>query len=100
MFDPPAELHQRFDQAPPANVTSKAWGREHAMLIGGKERSSKDKFEVTESDQPRLAAGRVPAGRSRPTVDAPPSPPAHAAWPAWAATPWQERVRLLRRAAQ
>ena len=44
MFDPPAEVHQRFDQA---LVKIKVdLGREHGMLIAGKERSNKDKFEL------------------------------------------------------
>jgi 1-pyrroline-5-carboxylate dehydrogenase len=96
MFDPPAELHQRFDQSL-AKIKA-ALGREHAMLIAGKERSSKDKFEVRSPINRDWLLGvfqRGGAGDAEAAVAA-----ARAAFPAWAATPWQERVRLLRRAAR
>ena len=96
MFDPPAELHQRFDQSL-AKIRA-ALGREHAMLVAGKDRSSKDKFEVRSPINRDWLLGvfqRGGAGDAEAAVAA-----ARAAFPAWAATPWQERVRLLRRAAR
>jgi acyl-CoA reductase-like NAD-dependent aldehyde dehydrogenase len=95
MFDPPAELHQRFDRAL-ANIKADL-GREHAMHIGGEERSSKDKFEVRSPINRDWLLGVFQQG-SADDVDAAVAA-ARAAWPAWAATPWQERVRLLRRTA-
>ena len=96
MFDPPAELHRRFD-ASLAKIKS-GLGREHAMLIAGKERSSKDKFEVRSPINRDWLLGVFQQGGAA-EVDAAVAA-ARAAYPAWAATPWQERVRLLRRAAQ
>lgn len=43
MFDPPEALHRNFEKAL-AKVKS-ALGREHPMLIGGKERLAPQKFE-------------------------------------------------------
>ena len=95
MFDPPAELHQRFDQAL-ANIKA-GLGREHAMLIAGKERSSKDKFEVRSPINRDWLLGVFQHGGAE-DVDAAVAA-ARVAHPAWAATPWRERVRLLRCAA-
>ncbi len=96
MFDPPAELHRRFDAAL-ANVKS-ALGREHAMLVAGAERLSSGKFEVRSPINRDWLLGVFQQGGAD-DVDAAVAA-ARAAFPAWAATPWQERVRLLRRAAQ
>jgi 1-pyrroline-5-carboxylate dehydrogenase len=96
MFDPPAALHQRFDQSL-AKIRT-ALGREHAMLIAGKDRSSDDKFEVRSPINRDWLLGvfqRGGAGDVQAAVAA-----ARAAFPVWAATPWQERVRLLRGAAR
>ena len=96
MFDPPAELHQRFD-ASLAKVKS-ALGREHAMFVAGKDRSSREKFEVRSPINRDWLLGVFQQGGAD-DVDAAVAA-ARAAWPGWAATPWAERVRLLRRAAQ
>ena len=96
MFDPPAQLHQRFD-ASLAKIKA-GLGREHAMLIAGKERLSPDKFEVRSPINRDWLLGVFQQGGAE-DVDAAVAA-ARAAYPAWAATPWQERVRLLRRAAQ
>lgn len=96
MFDPPAELHRRFEQSL-ANIKA-GLGREHAMLVAGKEHSSKDKFEVRSPINRDWLLGVFQQGGAA-DVDAAVAA-ARAACPAWAATPWQERVRLLRGAAQ
>nr|NIM97813.1 L-glutamate gamma-semialdehyde dehydrogenase [candidate division Zixibacteria bacterium] len=43
MFDPPEELHNQFERGL-AKVKSEM-GQEHAMLIGGEEIKSREKFE-------------------------------------------------------
>ena len=96
MFDPPAELHQRFDQSI-ANVKA-ALGSEHAMLVAGKDRLSKDKFEVRSPINRDWLLGVFQRGGVEDAEAAVAT--ARAAFPAWAATPWQERVRLLRDAAR
>ena len=96
MFDPPAELHSRFDQSL-AKIKA-SLGREHAMFIAGKERWSKDKFEVRSPIDRDWLLGVFQRGGVE-DADAAVAA-ARAAFPGWAATPWQERVRLLRRAAR
>ena len=96
MFDPPAELHSRFDQSL-ASVKA-TLGREHAMLVAGEDRASKDKFEVRSPINRDWLLGVFQRGGSEDAEAAVAA--ARAAFPAWARTPWQERVRLLRRAAR
>jgi 1-pyrroline-5-carboxylate dehydrogenase len=95
MFDPPAELHRRFDQSLAKIKT--ALGREHGMLIAGEDRSSKEKFEVRSPINRDWLLGVFQRGGGADAEAA--TAAARAAFPGWAATPWQERVRLLRRAA-
>jgi 1-pyrroline-5-carboxylate dehydrogenase len=96
MFDPPAEMHRRFEQS--LAKARSSLGREHAMLIGGGEYSSKDKFEVRSPIDRDWLLGVFQQGGAA-GVDAAVAA-ARAAYPGWAATPWQERARLLRRAAR
>jgi acyl-CoA reductase-like NAD-dependent aldehyde dehydrogenase len=94
MFDPPPELHTQFDAALAA--VRAHLGGEHAMLIGGRDERAPRQFAVRSPIDTRVVLGRFQAGEdihARAAVDA-----ARAAAPAWAATPWRERVRLLRRA--
>jgi 1-pyrroline-5-carboxylate dehydrogenase len=95
MFDPPESLHRRFEDAL-VRIDTLA-GREHAMHIDGREVCAAELFEVRSPVDRRRVLGRFARGdetHARQAVAA-----ARAAWPAWAATPWQERVRLLRRVA-
>jgi acyl-CoA reductase-like NAD-dependent aldehyde dehydrogenase len=96
MFDPPAELHQRFELS--LTRIKAALGREHAMFIAGKDVLSKGKFEVRSPIDRDWLLGVFQRGESADVEAAVAA--ARAAFPAWAATHWQERVRLLRRAAR
>ncbi|WP_119287549.1 aldehyde dehydrogenase family protein [Azohydromonas sediminis] len=96
MFDPPAQLHERFDEA--LQRVRAQLGADHAMTIGGQRRGGAQWIDKRAPADARLQLGRFAAGTAadaRAAVDA-----ARAAAPAWAATPWRERVALLRRAAQ
>jgi 1-pyrroline-5-carboxylate dehydrogenase len=95
MFDPPAQLHERFEEAL-ARVKSRL-GREHPMWIGGRERAGEGAFEVRSPIDRDLLLGRFAAGTPAHAADA--LAAARAAFPGWAATLWQERVHRLRRAA-
>lgn len=95
MFDPPAELHDRFDRAL-AKVKA-GLGHEHAMLIAGRDYASADKFEVRSPIDRDWLLGVFQQGGAD-AIDAAVAA-AREAYPAWAATHWTERVRLLRRAA-
>ncbi len=95
MFDPPAELHQRFEAALARAKAS--MGAEHPMWIGGQARGAAATFEGRSPIDRDWRLGRFARGTARDAHDAVAA--ARDAFPAWAATPWQERVRMLRRAA-
>jgi 1-pyrroline-5-carboxylate dehydrogenase len=95
MFDPPAELHARFDAAVAA--LRPHLGAEHAMLIGGRDERSTRRFDTKSPIDTRIVLGRFQAGDAT-HADAAVAA-AGRAYPGWAATPWRERVALLRRAA-
>jgi 1-pyrroline-5-carboxylate dehydrogenase len=95
MFDPPAALHERFDAAL-AKVEG-ALGATHPMWIGGAARAAAETFDVRSPIDHDVLLGRFARGGASDADDAVDA--AADAFPAWAATPWRERVRLLRRAA-
>ncbi|MFO1396133.1 MAG: aldehyde dehydrogenase family protein [Burkholderiales bacterium] len=94
MFDPPPELHAQFEIAL-ARVRGHL-GAEHAMLIGGRDERAPRQFAVRSPSDTRVVLGRFQAGEdvhAKAAVAA-----ARRAYPRWAATPWTERVAILRRA--
>jgi acyl-CoA reductase-like NAD-dependent aldehyde dehydrogenase len=95
MFDPPAELHQSFEAALAA-VRARMGGT-HPMWIGGRTREAASTFEVRSPIDRDWLLGRFAQGTRGDVEDAVAA--ARAAFPAWAATPWRERVAMLRRAA-
>ena len=95
MFDPPAELHQRFDAAL-ASVRTRL-GNAHPMWIAGRARGGADHFELRSPIDRDLLLARLPRGSAADAEDAVGA--AVAAYAGWAATPWIERVRILQRAA-
>ena len=97
MFDPPAELHQRFDAALAA-FRQHGMGRSWPHWIGGKAVAGQGEFEGRSPIDRDWLLGRYARGDAQ-VADAAVQA-ARAAWPGWAATPWPERVALLRRAAR
>lgn len=95
MFDPPEALHTCYDRAL-AGVQA-TLGREYPLLIGGKERLAQEKFEDTTPIDTSRVLGVFQKGTAQDAADA--IAAAKAAAPAWGRTRWQERVRLLRKAA-
>jgi 1-pyrroline-5-carboxylate dehydrogenase len=95
MFDPPEEVHTRFESAL-ARVKARL-GRDHAMWIGGREREGEGTFEVRSPIDREMLLGRFASGGATHVTEAVAA--ARAAFPAWSATLWQERVHRLRRAA-
>ncbi len=96
MFNPPEELHAHFDQAL-ANLKDNL-GKEHAMIIDGKEHYAKDKFEDRNPADTGQVLGVFQKGSTtdaQAAIDA-----ARKAFPAWSHTPWEERVALVRKAAE
>jgi 1-pyrroline-5-carboxylate dehydrogenase len=97
MFDPPPALHQRFEAAL-AEFRGGGMGRDHAHWIDGADVAGAARFELRSPiDRDGLIAS-FPQGSAADVDRAVRA--ACAAFPAWAATPWRERVALLRRAAR
>jgi 1-pyrroline-5-carboxylate dehydrogenase len=95
MFNPPEELHTRYAEALAAVKTR--LGKEHGMLINGKDHFSTEKFENHSPTDTAQVLGIFQKGS---TADAQLAlEAAYKAFPAWSHTPWQERIRLVRKAA-
>jgi acyl-CoA reductase-like NAD-dependent aldehyde dehydrogenase len=94
MFDPPEELHQRFEAAM-ARVSGQL-GQRQLLYIGGEERDSPTALRKLNPANDQQLLGEF-AAATRADADAA-LRAAHAAWPAWRGTPAAERARLLRRA--
>ncbi len=95
MFNPPEELHTRFEQVladAKANL-----GQEHGMIIDGEERFTEEKFEDRSPANTDLVLGIFQKGSAQDANDA--IAAARKAFPQWSGTKWQERVSLLRKAA-
>ncbi|HEX2066760.1 MAG TPA: aldehyde dehydrogenase family protein, partial [Candidatus Thermoplasmatota archaeon] len=90
-----AEFDRRFDEA--VARLRKDLGREHPLVIGGKEVRAEATFTTHSPAERSLAIGAWAAGtaeHARQAVAA-----AKDGFGAWAATPWQERCAIVERAA-
>ncbi len=96
MFNPPEELHQRFDAA--LGQTRQNLGRDYGMLINGKEVYASEKVENRSPADTRVLLGLFQKGTTGDARDA--IAAAKGAFAGWSRTPWQERVRLVRKAAE
>ena len=95
MFNPPEHLHTSYEAAV-ANLKADL-GREFGMWINGQERFSEKKFEDRSPVDTGMVLGLFQSGTAQDAQDA--IAAARAAFKGWAGTPWQERIALLRRAA-
>jgi len=95
MFNPPEELHTRFDAA--LQKMKASFGQEHAMFIDGKDVLAAEKFEDRNPANTDEVLGIFQKGSKEDALAA--TAAARKAFPAWSRTPWQERVRLVRKAA-
>jgi 1-pyrroline-5-carboxylate dehydrogenase len=75
-----------------------ALGQTHPMRIAGTPRTGAGTFDSRSPADTRVVVARVASGTAADVADAVAA--ARAAYPAWAATPWQDRARLLDRAAE
>ncbi len=96
MFDPPPELHTRFDEAL-AKVKA-GLGKEYGLLIDGKDVFTVEKLEDRTPIDTGMLLAVVQKGGVKEAQDA--LAAARRAFPRWSRTPWQERVALVRRAAE
>ena len=95
MFNPPEELHQRFDEA--LVEVKKHLGEEHGMIIDGKERFAAEKFEDRSPANTDLVLGIFQKGTAQDANEA--ILAARKAFPMWSHMHWQDRVALVRKAA-
>ena len=95
MFNPPEELHTHFDEA--LAQLKAGLGKEYGMLIGGKERFTAEKIEDRSPANTDVVLGLFQKGGAQDAVDALAS--ARKAFPVWSRLKWQDRVALMRKAA-
>ena len=95
MFNPPEELHTRFDQAL-AKVKANL-GKEYGLIIGGVERFAAEKFEDHNPADTDVVLGVFQKGTAEDAQAA--LAAARKAFPVWSKMKWQDRVALLRKAA-
>ncbi len=96
MFNPPEELHTKFEQA--LQKVRLNLGKEYAMIIDGKDHYAKDKFEDRTPINTDIVLGVFQKGTEKDAHAA--LAAARKAFPIWSRMPWQERVKLMRKAAQ
>jgi len=95
MFDPPADLHDRFDEGL-AQVRA-GMGAEYGMIINNKDVFADEKFEDRSPVNSDWVLAVMQKGNEKHAQAA--IAAARKAFPVWSHTPWQERVKLLRKAA-
>lgn len=95
MFNPPEELHTRYEAAL-AKVRANL-GKEYGMFIDGKECFAEEKFEDRSPVDTGLLLGIFQKGTEQDAHDA--LAAARRAFPKWSKMEWQERVALVRKAA-
>src|SRR3989475_9162889 len=92
MFNPPAEMHTRFDAA--LAELNRSLGATHPLYISGEDRvTAKHDTRRSPIDQRRVL-GHFPLASVADANDA--MAAAQAAFPSWRAIPMVERVRLLK----
>ncbi len=96
MFNPPAELHTQYEQAL-AKIRA-GLGQEHAMFIDGEDWFSAEKFEDRNPANTDQVLGLFQKGAAADAAKA--LQAARRAAPGWSRTPWQERVAIVRKAAE
>lgn len=95
MFNPPEELHTQYDSAL-AKVKANL-GKEYAMIINNKDIFTDEKFEDRSPINTDWVLAVMQKGNEKHAGKA--LEAARNAFPGWSRTPWQERVHLLRKAA-
>lgn len=95
MFNPPEELHTRYDDA--LAKTKAKLGAEYGMIINGKDVFADEKFEDTTPINTEVVLAVMQKGNEKHAQAA--MKAARKAFPVWSGMPWQERVRLLNKAA-
>jgi 1-pyrroline-5-carboxylate dehydrogenase len=95
MFNPPDELHSNFDTA--ITTIKGDLGKENGMIINGKDVFSEEKYKdrsPINTDLVLAVMQKGDASHANQAISA-----AREAFPEWSRTPWQERIKLVRKAA-
>lgn len=95
MFNPPEELHLHFDAA--LAKLRLSLGREFGMLINNQDVFAEGKFTDVSPIHTGLKLAVLQKGGEDHALQA--LQAARHAFPSWSHTPWQERIRLLRKVA-
>ncbi|MEW6405274.1 MAG: aldehyde dehydrogenase family protein [Chloroflexota bacterium] len=95
MFNPPEELHTGFDKA--VDTLKKNLGKEYGMIIDGKDVFADEKFEDRSPINTDWVLAKMQKGNAEHAKQA--MAAARKAFPKWSRMAWQERVKLLRKAA-
>ncbi len=95
MFNPPEELHTRFDQA--LARLKAGLGKDYGMFIDGKDVFTAEKFEDRNPADTDMLLGTFQKGDEKSAQAA--LAAARKAFPLWSHMKWQERVALLRKVA-
>ncbi len=95
MFNPPEELHTRFAEA--MDALKGKLGAEYPMFIGGEERIVAEKYQEFSPINTDLHLASFQKGGVKDAQDA--IAAAREAFPRWSRMHWDERVYLLRKAA-
>jgi 1-pyrroline-5-carboxylate dehydrogenase len=90
------ELHDLYEAG--LETARAGLGAHHANIVGGRERDGEGAFEVRTPIDRDIVLGTFATGTRQDVIDA--IAAARAAQPAWAATPWRDRLTMLRRAAE
>jgi 1-pyrroline-5-carboxylate dehydrogenase len=95
MFDPPEELHTRFEGA--LEELKGKLGQEYGMIINGQDHFADEKFEDYSPINTNMLLGVFQKGTAKDAEAA--LSAARKAFPLWSGMAWQERVELLRKVA-
>src|SRR5574341_2548020 len=95
MFNPPEELHKGFDSA--VMRLKHNLGKEYSMFIDGQDVTADENWEDRSPVNTDWVLARMQKGTAVQAQQA--IAAARNAFPKWSRTPWQERVRLVRKAA-
>ncbi len=95
MFNPPEELHKGFDAA--VAKLKQNMGKEYGLIINNKDVFADEKFDDFSPVNTEWKLATMQKGNATHAQAA--MAAARKAFPGWSRTPWQERVKLLRKAA-
>src|SRR6266853_1484538 len=89
------DLHRELDRA--IDGVRSSFGRSYPLMIGGREVRAEREFDDRSPIDTRILLGTLQQASREQTRDA--IAAARAAYPAWSARPWTERVALLKKVA-